>query len=190
MLLWVRHKRGPGSIHRSDIGGEDCGETAGRSHCSGRPARRRPAATTSMNLGAAERAEFARKRAIVAPASIASSRPSSTRASARRPRCVLAAILYRRVGLKRGWSCKARPAHSIACSKREEMSDGDSTEKEKAERIERAQAQRPIARLDRRLGLVTQRVDSPSRHPGVAALGLSASARSSAAVAITVSPGK
>jgi hypothetical protein len=40
-----------------------------------------------MNSGAAERAEFARNRAIVASGSIASSRPSSSRASSRWPRC-------------------------------------------------------------------------------------------------------
>src|SRR5262249_36514853 len=48
----------------------------------------------------------------------ASTRLSSARASSSRPRCANAATLTRIAETRRGWSCNARSAHSIACSKR------------------------------------------------------------------------
>jgi len=45
-------------------------------------------------------------------------RLSSARASSRWPRCANTTTLTRIAGTWRGWSCKARSAHSIACSKR------------------------------------------------------------------------
>ena len=51
---------------------------------------------------------------MVSLGSMASTRPSSVRASSRRPRCANAATLTRIAGTWRGWSCRERSAHSIA----------------------------------------------------------------------------
>jgi len=50
---------------------------------------------------------------------------------------------------------------------RSEVSGSDNKGAAKGIRIERAQAARPFDGFDRCLGLVAQRVDMPSHHPGV-----------------------
>ncbi len=64
------------------------------------------------------------------------------------------------------------PLDRLSEPSREEMSERRDDSKVEAERIERAQAQRPIARFDRLLGLVTLRVECRSRRPGGGRIGI------------------